>query len=80
MSDGLVFERIKDTMVNCQGFPADLITAEATIDSLGGDSVDDVELATLRESEFAIEIHDGSFDVNTTIGEIAKRIEGIINK
>ncbi len=79
-TDNHIFERIKNTMVNCQQFPAHLITAEASIDSLGGDSLDDVELAILLEEEFNIEIHDGTFDQNTTIGEIATRIEGIINK
>lgn len=75
-----IFERIKNLMSNCQTFPADQIIAEATIDSLGGDSLDDIELAILLEEEFNIEIHDSTFDVNTPISEIAKSIEGIINK
>lgn len=78
MPDNNVFERIKNTLVNCQQFPADLITADATIDSLGGDSLDDIELSLLLEEEFNIEIHDGTFDVDTPISQIATAIEGII--
>ncbi|QTG12378.1 acyl carrier protein [Agrobacterium tumefaciens] len=78
MADNNVFERIKNTMVNCQQFPADLITADATIEILGGDSLDDIELSLLLEEEFNIDIHDGTFDVNTPISDIAKAIEGII--
>ncbi len=78
MPDNTVFERIKNTLVNCQQFPADLITADATIDSLGGDSLDDIELMIRLEEEFNIEIHDGTFDINTPISQIATAIEGII--
>lgn len=78
MADNKVFERIKNTMVNCQQFPADLITPDASIDSLGGDSLDDIELMILLEEEFNIEINDGAFDVKTPISQIATAIEGII--
>nr|WP_198927606.1 phosphopantetheine-binding protein [Agrobacterium tumefaciens] len=65
-------------MVNCQQFPADLITPDASIDSLGGDSLDDIELAILLEDEFNIEINDGAFDVKTPISQIVTAIEGIM--
>ncbi|CAM3842155.1 acyl carrier protein [Agrobacterium radiobacter] len=78
MVDNRVFERIKNTMVNCQQFPADLITPDASIDSLGGDSLDDIELAILLEDEFNIEINDGAFDVKTPISQIVTAIEGIM--
>jgi acyl carrier protein len=80
MLNNLTFERIKDTMVNCQQMPAHLITPESTIEGLGGDSLDEVELAILLEEEFGIEIPVDTFDTGTPISEIAKSIEGIINK
>ncbi len=75
-----IFERVRNTLINCQGFPANLVTADASIDSLGGDSLDHVELAILLEEEFNIEIPDIMFEATTPISEIAKSIEGIINK
>ncbi len=74
----LTFQRIKDTMVNCQRMPAHLITPDATIEGIGGDSLDEVELAMLLEDEFNIEIPNTTFDGTTPISEIAKSIEGVM--
>lgn len=75
-----IFERVRNTIINCQGFPAKLVTADASIDSLGGDSLDEVELVILLEEEFNIEIPDDAFALSAPLSEIAKSIEGIINK
>jgi acyl carrier protein len=78
MTDDDIFERVKNTLINCQHFPAHLITPDASIETLGGDSLDDVELTILLEEEFNIEIKDGSIDMNTPISKMVTIIKGLI--
>lgn len=80
LADSTTFQRIKETMVNCQRIPAGTITPDATIETLGGDSLDVVELAILLEEEFNIEIPDVTFDATTQISEITASIERIMGR
>ncbi len=59
----------------CQ--PGD-VTAEATFDDLGADSLDHVEIIMAVEEEFAIYINDDEAEKLTTVGEIIEHIEKAI--
>ncbi len=72
----MVFEKIKDILVDQLDVEEDKVTAEASvIDDLGADSLDLVDLVMTIEEEFDVEISDDQVDVIKTVGDIVKYIE-----
>ena len=53
------------------------LTAETTIDELGADSIDLVDLVQQHESEFDVEVPDDDFLNIKTIGDIVELIENL---
>lgn len=53
------------------------LTAETTIDELGADSIDLVDLVQELESEFDVEVPDDDFENIKTIGDIVELIENL---
>lgn len=72
----MVFEKVKDILVENLDVEEDKITAEASvIDDLGADSLNIVDLVMSLEEEFDIEITDEQIDTLRTVGDIVKYIE-----
>ena len=72
----MVFDKIRDIIVDQLDASADDVTAEASIiDDLGADSLDVVDLISSVEDEFDIEIPDEAVDNIKTVGDIVSYIE-----
>ena len=72
----MIFEKIKDILVDQLDLEEDKVTADASvIDDLGADSLDLVDLVMTIEEEFDVEISDDQVDVIKTVGDIVKYIE-----
>lgn len=72
----MVFEKLKDIVVDQLDVDADKVTMEASItEDLGADSLDVVDLVMSLEEEFDMEIPDEAVENIKTIGDIVKYIE-----
>lgn len=72
----MVFEKIRDLIVDQLDADADSVTAEASIiDDLGADSLDVVDLISSVEDEFDVEIPDDKVESIKTVGDIVAYIE-----
>ena len=72
----MVFDKIRDIIVDQLDASADDVTAEASIiDDLGADSLDVVELISSVEDEFDVEIPDEEVENIKTVGDIVSYIE-----
>ena len=72
----MVFEKIRDILVDQLDVDEDKVTADASvIDDLGADSLDLVDLVMTLEEEFDIEISDDQVDTIKTVGDIVRYIE-----
>ncbi len=72
----MVFDKVKEIIVDQLDVEADKVTAGANIqDDLGADSLDVVDLVMSLEEEFDIEIHDEAVEGIKTVGDIVKYIE-----
>ena len=72
----MVFEKIRDIVVEQLDVDADKVTLSASItEDLGADSLDVVDLVMSLEEEFDIEIPDEAVENIKTIGDIVKYIE-----
>lgn len=72
----MVFEKLKDIVVDQLDVDADKVTMSASItEDLGADSLDLVDLVMSLEEEFDIEIPDEAVENIKTIGDIVKFIE-----
>lgn len=73
----MVFDRIKELVVQEMNIPADKVTLESKIaEDLGADSIDAIELIMGVEQEFDIEISDDEAMNIKTIGDLVE----VINK
>lgn len=72
---------IAGIMVRLLGCEAHQVTRDATLESLGADSLDGVELTMELEEHFSIEIADSDMDDVTTVGQvldlIAEKTDGL---
>ncbi|MDY0277388.1 MAG: acyl carrier protein [Acholeplasma sp.] len=67
----MVFERIKELVVQEMNIPAEKVTLESKIaEDLGADSIDAIELIMGVEEEFGIEISDEEAMNIKTIGDL----------
>lgn len=72
----LVFEKVKEIIIEQLGADEDAITMEANfIDDLGADSLDIVELIMAFEEEFEIEIPDEEAEKITCVGDAVNYIK-----
>ncbi|HIQ59180.1 MAG TPA: acyl carrier protein [Candidatus Merdivicinus intestinavium] len=72
----MVFEKVRDILVEQLDVEEDKISMEASIiDDLGADSLDVVDLVMSLEDEFGVEIPDEQVENIKTVGDIVKYIE-----
>ena len=72
----MVFEKVRDILVEQLDVEEDKISMEASIiDDLGADSLDVVDLVMSLEDEFGVEIPDDQVENIKTVGDIVKYIE-----
>lgn len=63
-------DRIRITIANVACRPLDTVTREATMEALGVESLDTVEIITELESEFDIAINDDELVQTKTVGDV----------
>lgn len=77
----MVFDKIKDIIVEQLDVEEDAVTMEASItDDLGADSLDVVDLVMSIEESFDVEIPDEEVENIKTVGDIAKYIENKVEE
>lgn len=77
----MVFDKIKDIIVEQLDVEEDAVTMEASItDDLGADSLDVVDLVMSIEESFDVEIPDEEVENIKTVGNIVKYIENKVEE
>lgn len=77
----MVFDKIKDIIVEQLDVEEDAVTMEASItDDLGADSLDVVDLVMSIEESFYVEIPDEEVENIKTVGDIVKYIENKVEE
>ena len=77
----MVFDKIKDIIVEQLDVEEDAVTMEASItDDLGSDSLDVVDLVMSIEESFDVEIPDEEVENIKTVGDIVKYIENKVEE
>lgn len=72
----MVFDKVKELIVDQLGADEDAVTAEANIqDDLGADSLDIVDLIQTIEDEYDLSIPDEAVESIKTVGDIVAYIE-----
>lgn len=77
----MVFDKIKDIIVEQLDVEEDAVTMEASItEDLGADSLDVVDLVMSIEESFDVEIPDEEVENIKTVGDIVKNIENKVEE
>ena len=77
----MVFDKIKDIIVDQLDVEEDAVTMEASItEDLGADSLDVVDLVMSIEESFDVEIPDEEVENIKTVGDIVKYIENKVEE
>ena len=77
----MVFDKIKDLIVEQLDVEEDAVTMEASItEDLGADSLDVVDLVMSIEESFDVEIPDEEVENIKTVGDIVKYIENKVEE
>ena len=72
----MVFDKLKEIIVEQLGVEEDVVTPEANIqEDLGADSLDIVDLIQTIEDEYDLSIPDEAVEEIKTVGDIANYIE-----
>ena len=71
----MVFDRVKEIIVDELGVDAEAVTIDTTLEDLGADSLDAVELIMQIEEEFEVEIPDEVASNMKTVKDIVDYIE-----
>lgn len=72
----MVFEKVRDILVDQLDLEEDAVTLESSItEDLGADSLDVVDLIMSLEEEFDVEIPDEDIENIKTVGDIVKYVE-----
>lgn len=72
----MIFDKIKEIVVEQLGVEEDIVTPEANIqDDLGADSLDIVDLIQTIEDEYDLSIPDEAVESIKTIGDIVAYVE-----
>ena len=71
-----VRDKIKELIAkNIKGIDVSTITNEHTLEDLGADSLDSVEIVLAIEQEFDIEIEDNEFDELQNFGKLVEYVD-----
>ena len=74
----MIFERIKEMIVEELNVPVEKITMTARLaEDLGADSIDAVELIMNIEDEFEIQVSDEQAQNIKTVGDLVRYIESV---
>ena len=77
----MVFDKIKDIIVEQLDVEEDAVTMEASItEDLGADSLDVVDLVMSIEESFDVEIPDEEVETIKTVGDFVKYIENKVEE
>ena len=77
----MVFDKVRDIIVEQLDVEEDAVTMEASItDDLGADSLDVVDLVMSIEESFDVEIPDEEVENIKTVGDIVKYIENKVEE
>ena len=77
----MVFDKIKDIIVEQLDVEEDAVTMEASItEDLGADSLDVVDLVMSIEESFVVEIPDEEVENIKTVGDIVNYIENKVEE
>lgn len=77
----MVFDKIKDIIVEQLDVEEDAVTMEASItEDLGADSLDVVDLVMSIEESFDVDIPDEEVENIKTVGDIVKYIENKVEE
>ena len=72
----MVFDKVKELIVDQLGVEEDIVTSDASIqDDLGADSLDIVDLIQTIEDEYDLSIPDEAVESIKTVGDIVAYIE-----
>jgi acyl carrier protein len=66
-------------IANHFGIKESEVTIESTTESLGADSLDDIEIIMEIEDVFDIELHDADLEKINNVGDLIKLVEGAKN-
>ncbi len=74
----MIFERIKEMIVEELNVPEEKITMEARLaEDLGADSIDAVELIMNIEDEFEVQVSDEEAQNIKTVGDLVNYVEAL---
>jgi acyl carrier protein len=73
-----ITRKLTTILVEQLGCDADKITDEATLEDLGADSLDNLEVVMAVEEEFGINIEDDEAEKITTVGQMVEHIASAI--
>ena len=77
----MVFDKVRDIIVDQFYVDSDEVTAESSIiDDLGADSLDVVDLISAGEDEFDVQIPDEKVEGIKTVGDIVAFIESFTSE
>ncbi len=72
----MIFDKIKEIVIEQLGVEEDIVTPEANIqDDLGADSLDIVDLIQTIEDEYDLSIPDEAVESIKTVGDIVAYVE-----
>jgi len=74
----MVFDKLKDIIKDELGFEIDSLTMESTLEDMGADSLDAVELIMAIEEEYDLEIAEADAQEFNSLGNIVSYIESKI--
>jgi len=74
----MIFNKLKDIIKDELGFETDNLTLESTLEDMGADSLDAVELIMAIEEAYDIEIAEADAGQFTSLGNIVSYIESKI--
>lgn len=75
-----VLARVLRTLAETQKLPLEKVTAEATFEELGIDSLDGINILFAMENEFDINIPDESARLVRNVGELAEGVQKLLNE
>ena len=71
----MVFDRVKEIIVDGLGVDAEAVTIDSTLEDLGADSLDAVELIMALEEEYDLEIAEDDAKAMKSVKNIVDYIE-----
>ncbi len=79
MERAQITEAVTKRLIENLGCKPEAITEDATIESLGADSLDGVELVMQMEEDFSVEISDSEGDKIVTVADAINLVERKVN-